>query len=238
VLRTTLKPIPNFENYAIDETGTVINLKTGKVVKPSLNENGYLYVSLWKDNKGSTRAVHRLVAQTFIPNWLDKPFVNHKDANRANPHKNNLEWCTQSENIKHAYNIGNRSQKRHFTPEELDWLLIEFLQNKNMTGLAQTMGVGLSRLTINLRNRATKTGKGAAFEDMLKEQKRTRNTQANAGKQRPVVQLDEAGAIIATYPSATAAARALGKSTSGPISNCLNPHNPQKIGYGYQWKYV
>lgn len=231
-------PITGFENYVISESGEVKNTNTGKALKPSLNENGYWYVSLWKDAKNHTRSLHRLVAQAYIPNPENKPFVNHIDANRANPHKANLEWCDQSENIKHAYNIGNMSQKKHFSSEELDWLLESFLSGKTMTSLSTEMCVGLSRLTINLRGRAIKTDREAEFEAKLKDQKRERNTAANESKRKPVIQLDLQGNILATFPSATSAARALGKSTTGPICNALNPLNSQKIGYGYQWKYA
>ena len=233
-----MKPIKGHETYAVCEDGKVLNLKTQKILKPSLNENGYLYVSLWNNNKSHTRTVHRLVAEAYIPNPGDKPFVNHIDANRANPHKDNLEWCTQSENIQHAYRIGNKTQKQHFSVEEMDWLLARFLENRSMTELAKTMGVGLSRMTINLRNQAHKAGKVEAFEAMLKSQKAQRNTEANANKRKPVIQLDLKGNVLGHFPSATAAARALGKTTSGPICNALNPSNPQKIGYGFLWKYA
>jgi len=231
-------PIKGYERYVVSEDGVVTNTKTGKALSWHLNENGYMYVSLHREGKSSTRTVHRLVAEAYIPNPENKPFVNHKDANRANPHKDNLEWCTQSENICHAYRLGNMSQKQNFSPEELDWLLDEFLKNKSMTELAKSLDVGLSRLTINLRNRAHKTGRVPEFEAMLIEQKRQRNTEANAEKRKPVIQLDTSGNVLAEYPSATAATRALGKSSSGPIHNALNPNNPQKIGYGFQWKYA
>jgi hypothetical protein len=233
-----LIPIPGFENYSIDETGKVTNTNSGRVLKPSLNENGYLYVHLWKDGKSHSRTAHRLVAEVFIKNPDKKPFVNHIDANRSNPHKDNLEWCTQAENIAHAYRIGNMSQKQNFTSEELDWLLDEFLKNKTMTALAENMKVGLSRMTINLRNRAILSGRSAEFEAMLVQQKNARNTAANAEKRIPVSQLNSTGEVIMVFPSATAAARALGKTSSGPIHNALNPNNLQKKAYGYQWKYA
>lgn len=232
-------PIIGFDGYAISDRGQVVNTRKGNTLTPHLNENGYLYVTLRRDNKNRTVAVHRLVAEAYIPNPESKPFVNHLDANRSNPVKENLEWCTQSENIKHAYRLGNMSQKKNFTPEELDQLLDSLIAgHSNMTDMAKALGVGLSRLTINIRNRAHKTGRVAKMEEMLVEQKRQRNTAANVSKRMPVIQIDCAGNTVATHLSATAAARALGKNTSGPIYNALNPNNPQKIGYGFQWKYA
>ena len=104
--RITLTPIVGFENYLIYPDGTVINSKKGNVLTHSLNENGYLYVSLWKNNRANPRTVHRLVAEAFIPNPENKPIVNHKDANRANPHVDNLEWVTIQENKNHAVKNG------------------------------------------------------------------------------------------------------------------------------------
>ena len=231
-------PIPGFENYLVSPEGQVINSSTGRALKHSLNENGYLYASLWKGNKAAPRTVHRLVATAYIPNPDNKPIVNHIDANRANPHKDNLEWCTQSENIKHAYTIGNMSQRQHFSLEELDWILTKVLAGESMTHLAKSLNVGLSRLTINLRGRAIRSGKSNEFTHELAQQKKKRNTAANDSKRAPVLQLDMTGFTLASFPSATAAARALGKSSSGSIHNALNPNHPQQQAFGYQWKYA
>lgn len=65
------------------------------------NKDGYVVVSLPTDkwHKTMTIAVHRLVATAFVPNPDNKPEVNHKDYNRANPKADNLEWVTHHENI-------------------------------------------------------------------------------------------------------------------------------------------
>lgn len=70
------------------------------------NDKGYLQVTLYKNRKGLNKTIHILVAKAFIPNPLGKPCVNHKDLNKANPHVDNLEWCTLSENSKHACDNG------------------------------------------------------------------------------------------------------------------------------------
>ena len=69
---------------------------------------GYLVAHLSKDNKAKNILVHRLVAESFIPNPNKYPCVNHIDGNKQNNNINNLEWCTHSENDLHAYKIGLR----------------------------------------------------------------------------------------------------------------------------------
>lgn len=70
----------------------------------------YLYVQLWKKNTCSHNAIHRLVAQHFIPNPENKPMVNHLDGNKLKNNAYNLEWCTCSENHLHAFATGLRSK--------------------------------------------------------------------------------------------------------------------------------
>ena len=74
----------------------------------------YLYVQLYRNNKAYTYAVHRLVAKAFINNPDNKPMVNHLDGNKLNNNACNLEWCTCSENHKHAWATGlhDREQQR------------------------------------------------------------------------------------------------------------------------------
>lgn len=229
-------PIPDFENYLIGEDGVVVNSRKGNALTPVLNENGYLYVTLWKDNKQYPRTVHRLVASAYVGNPDGKPFVNHKDANRANPHKDNLEWVTQSENIRHAYKLGTMSQKRRLTDDQLQECLVRFLQGESMTALSEEFDYALSPLSISLRNQAVRNGQVAEFTKELVRQKAARNKSANLPKRRVVQQLTVDGHILATHESLTAAAHALGKKTCGPISNVLAGR--QKLAYGFTWKFM
>lgn len=78
----------------------------GKILKQRRDNNGYMDVAFNVNGKVVNRYVHRLVAQTFIPNPDNLPQVNHKDCNRTNNHLNNLEWCTNQYNIDYREKYG------------------------------------------------------------------------------------------------------------------------------------
>lgn len=67
---------------------------------------GYPQIALYKNGEKKRFKVHRLVASAFLPNPLNLPQVNHKDGNKGNNNVKNLEWVTQSQNMKHARDTG------------------------------------------------------------------------------------------------------------------------------------
>lgn len=100
-LDETFKQVQGFENYLVSNYGRILNLDTGRILKPR-SIMGYQGVTLYKNGKEKQVFVHRLVAQEFIPNPENKPQVNHIDENKQNNHLSNLEWATAKQNANHG----------------------------------------------------------------------------------------------------------------------------------------
>jgi Mor family transcriptional regulator len=133
------KAIPSFEgSYEVSNLGRVKTLidrkvdkrgrvysKKPKIMKQSFTSTGYLMVNL---NKKPFK-VHRLVAQAFIPNYNNYPFINHKDNNPLNNRVENLEWCTPQYNLVYSIENGHHLYKRDYIDKD-DVVL---LYNNNIT---------------------------------------------------------------------------------------------------------
>lgn len=90
--------------YSVSNLGRVMSIKNGNKILSAQSTRWYPQVRLRRPNKQAK--VHRLVADAFLPNPLNKKCVNHKDGNKHNNNADNLEWCSHSENTKHAYDMG------------------------------------------------------------------------------------------------------------------------------------
>jgi len=107
-------------DYEIEEDGTIWSLpkycggkgrgvfnKT-RLMRGSVNKQGYRYVNIVTIEGKKKVYVHRLVAMAFVDNPKKLPTVNHKDGNKLNNHYTNLEWASQRDQQLHAYRIGLR----------------------------------------------------------------------------------------------------------------------------------
>lgn len=102
----TWKNIQGWEGiYQVSNFGRLKSFKShpkGRILSNTNKKGGYFSVVLcYKDKRRYVR-MHRLVAEAFLPNYENKPEVNHKDGNKQNNHVDNLEWVTHSENLSHS----------------------------------------------------------------------------------------------------------------------------------------
>lgn len=110
-MREIWRDIKGYENeYQVNQYGEIRTLKDSSVckantiLKPQISKrNGYVYQMLWKNGKAKLFRVHRIVASAFVDNPNNYKQVNHIDGNKTNNNAENLEWCSQSQNMKHAY---------------------------------------------------------------------------------------------------------------------------------------
>lgn len=115
------KPVKNYEGlYEVSNLGNVRSVDRvvvysngrkhflkGQILKPVKNQDGYLFLWLFKDSKRKTFKVHRIIMNTFVPNPSNLPQINHKDEDKTNNCVENLEWCDSKYNI----NYGTRIQR-------------------------------------------------------------------------------------------------------------------------------
>ena len=87
-----------YEDYWASKDGEIYSTKSCLILSPRIDKDGYEEVSIMIDNKQNSKTVHRIIAETWIPNEKNLPFVNHKNGNRSDNRVSNLEWTTVSEN--------------------------------------------------------------------------------------------------------------------------------------------
>lgn len=132
-------------NYCITLEGKVYSLKSKRFLNTQYNDGGYETITLRVGGKTKTIKVHRLVAEAFIPNTEHYPHVNHKDGNKKNNHKDNLEWIDRSGNMLHAYDNNLFINKPRQLSEEDAHLACHLLEEgSKVCDVASMIGVSNS----------------------------------------------------------------------------------------------
>ena len=140
------KPIPNYEECGfISSTGLVKNLK-GEQRKLTISKYGYFRVGL----KGGKRtiSVHKLVADAFVSGKKEGLVVNHIDGNKLNNDVSNLEWVTQSYNVKHGFMLGRIHPRGRMLISDDDFeIILKRIENgEQQKKLAAEYGVSPSAI--------------------------------------------------------------------------------------------
>ncbi len=103
--------------FMISNHGRVWSKRTNKILSQRTNKQGYKVLSSrigGRNGKPICRKVHRWVAEVFVDNPENKPFVNHDDCDKSNNYYKNLEWCTSKENVEHAIKNNLRTSLKGF----------------------------------------------------------------------------------------------------------------------------
>lgn len=158
-------------NYCVTDDGKVFTYyptsRKNKYYekKYQLSNRGYLRISMNIDKKCYMKSIHRLVAESYIPNPNNLPEVNHKDGDKLNNNVSNLEWITKSNNIKHSYDVlkrirkgakGEKSGKSKLTNEQVEYVRQHYKpyhKEYSLEALAKKFGVKSNTLHYIIHNK-------------------------------------------------------------------------------------
>lgn len=225
-----------FENIETDysvSTDGVVRKDTTNYILTQSSQQDYKFVTLFIKGKQKRMRVHRMVAETFIDNPENKPYVNHINGNRSDNNVENLEWVTPSENTQHAVATGLFSSGRAKAVIQYNLNGDQMATFASASEAARQTGGSQSKITMCCR-RQRQTANDYQWrycddiQDVTKIEKKF-----ITGKQ--VAQCDEDGNILNIYPSFKAAAEAV-NGTSSAISRVCSGTNIRHKGY--KWKLV
>ena len=218
--------------YSISDSGEVRKDTTGYILSQSTQQD-YKFVTLLIDGKQKRMRVHRLVAETFIENPKNKPYVNHINGKKDDNNVENLEWVTPSENTQHAVQTGlfQNGRKKAVIQYNLDGEKMMIFESA--TEAAKQTGGSQSKITMCCRRqRETDNDYQWRYADDIQDVKKVQKKFITGKK---VAQCDEEGNILNIYSSFKEAARAV-DGTSSAISRVCSGTNIRHKGY--KWKLV
>lgn len=153
------KDIKGYEGeYQISNRGRIKSIRyiakynrfIEKVMKPGDNGRGYLTTMIGRKGNVKTVKIHRLVAETFVPNPNDLSEVNHIDGNKQNNNVENLEWVSHQENMIHAHKTGLTKDESKLSRYEIDFMRKNYIPRDSKFGIrafARNTGLSSSHIT-------------------------------------------------------------------------------------------
>ena len=188
-----MQPINDFSKYLIDRDGRVFSTISNKYLKPTVFNVGYYYLTLINDNGLKKKvALHRLLANTFIPNPYNKPEVNHRDGNKLNNSLGNLEWVTPSENIRNA--IPRLKNKNCIDYADIPNIIEQLQQGSSWVTLAEQYEVNSSGLRKLIKRDFERRGKDLEFKELCNKVANLPARKGNRGRNQTTT------LVKVTYP--------------------------------------
>lgn len=110
------KDVPGWEGmYKISNLGRVLSVRKNQIKPSEPNNYGYLRLACYDMERKQKFFIHKLVAQAFVDGWFEGAVVNHIDGNKQNNVWTNLEWCSRSDNNRHAIKMGLAKLAKYHT---------------------------------------------------------------------------------------------------------------------------
>lgn len=142
--------IPDTNSYFVDKEGNIYSKISGEIKTLSQigDGGGYLTVRIKKRGVCKRYKVHRLIAETFLPNFHSSPQVNHKNGVKTDNRVENLEMCTAQDNIKHAIAFGLSNPRLSAQHCEITFEIAEQIRQSSLDARQAAEYFGISRRTI------------------------------------------------------------------------------------------
>ena len=220
------RDIEGFPWYAVSNTGRVVNVRSNRELTPCVDRsNGYAVVNLYDETgKPRRKYLHRLMAEAFLPNPDNKRTINHIDCNKSNNTLDNIEWATDSENMRHAFQNGLCENTRQSA----------YIQQRRLAEAPRT-----DRQREAARENIVRINKRPKTERQLEASRRAVTSQRCQERameshlnRHPPIRVIETGKI---YRSQRELAEELGIGESA-VCACL--HGRRKHAGGYHFEYV
>jgi len=149
---------PDFEKIEVSSFGRVRSVK-GHYYTGFIDKDGYIIVGFRMNGKRVSKKVHRLVAQTFLPNPNNFPQINHLDCNRKNNNVDNLEWCDASYNqqYREKYGVSNTEALGH-SVFAINLTALEVSHFSSQNEASRVLGVSQGNINMVIKGSRNQTG--------------------------------------------------------------------------------
>ena len=154
-----------YDGFLVDDDLTVYSKQSKRKLTPFVGIDGYYHIRYKTiGDKYHENRLHVIYARCFIPNPNNYRYVNHIDSNKLNNSLDNLEWCTNSQNVKHGWDSGNRTHKNNTSVSAYDLKHNYIGTFKSIRECGKTLHIDRHRIARVLKGEIKKDCLGYLFE--------------------------------------------------------------------------